>query len=164
MKQNLKHPEFLITAALLLILFVCVCCSSKAQQYQEKETTANGIYTHAGAGSSAGFFAGQWLAGYRQGNKTIAAGFTVLPNNTQPVLFKLSAGYNIINRIHVYAAAVRVTYSHDDKKRNYNTYGFGAQYHIAHYDRGTFYGGLYYTPGFTTLLIGMSYNLMHKPE
>ena len=160
MKQLLKNTELWLT--MLCIACLLLCFKSHAQ-YKEKQTTTTGIFTHAGIGSSAGYFSGQWILGWRQHNTTIAAGFTVLPNNTQPVLFKLIAGYNIINRIHLYAAAVRTTYSADDESRNYTTYGLGAQYHIAHFDRGTIYGGLYYTPGFTTVLIGMSYNLMHKP-
>lgn len=160
-----NNPEFILTAIIALV--ICFCCKtakSQQRQYQPRETTPTGVFTYAAAGTTAGFFNGEWFVGYRQHKTSISLGFNVIPNNTQPVLFQLRAGYNFLKHFHVHASAVRVNYSLDDKTRNYNTYNAGLQYHFSFFDRGTIFTGINYTPGFTSLLIGMSYNLMHKPN
>lgn len=163
MKQNLKHPEFLITAAVLFIVFFCACYCCKAQQYQEKETTSNGIIFTVGGGITNKYLGVDLQAGYRINKYTLSLAYLALPESSQPAIFQLRAGINLLKHWHVYAAPAKVMFSGDDKTRNYYSYAIGVQYHTKPWDRGTFWIGTQYTPAYTSILIGMSYNLMHKP-
>lgn len=154
--------ELYIVIVLFIVLALLNSNKAKGQCYQPMQTTTNGVFTYGGAGVTKGFFSGELVAGWRQKNISLAVGFNSIPNNTMPVLFQTRAGVNIGNRWHVYAAAVRVTYSSDDKSRNYNTWAVGLQYHTLHFDRGSIYYTAHYAPGFVGVGVGMSYNLMKE--
>jgi hypothetical protein len=151
-----------LVIALMMLVFLLTGTKAKAQCYEPQQTTTNGVFTYAAAGSTNGFFSGEWLTGWRQNKLSVGIGFNALPNNTQPVLFQLRAGYNVTDRLHVYAAGVRITHSADDKSRNYNTYTVGVQYHTLHFDRGSVFITAHYTPGYAGAGIGMSYNLVKE--
>lgn len=160
-----RNPEFIITALIaLLICFLCKTGKAQYRQYQPKETTPNGIILTGAGGITNKYFAADLQAGYRIGNYTLSLAYLALPHNTQPVIFQLRAGINILNHWHVYAAPAKVMFSGDDKTRNYYSYAIGLQYHTKPWDRGSFWIGTQYTPAYTSILIGMSYNLMHKAE
>jgi len=159
-----NNPEFILTAIIALV--ICFCCKTGKSQsfYKESETTHYGVFGTIGAGRSVPGFAVEVNAGFRYKYASLSIGHVAIKANDQPTMFNITAGYNITNSIRLSGGIVKLSYNYDDTRRNYYTYTAGAQYHFYHFDRGTFYGGLYYTPGFTSLLIGMSYNLMHKPN
>lgn len=160
MKTLFKNTEFWLT--MLCIACLLLCLSGKAQ-YAAKQTTATGVNISFAGGISSNYFAVDLQAGYRINNLSLSLAYLALPDASQPVIFQLRAGINLFNRIHAYAGPVRVMHSADNKERNYNSYSIGLQYHTMHFDRGTIWFGTQYTPGYTSILIGMSYNLIHKP-
>lgn len=126
------------------------------------EPKLSGFTTYGAAGITNGFFSADVHAGARINKLVLTAGYLAIPNNTQPALFQLRAGTIIGYRWHVYAGVVRVMYSTDDKKRNYNTYSVGIQYHTLHYDRGSVFYHANYSPGFVSAGVGMCFNLINK--
>lgn len=166
-KNELKMKEFSHVALFFILVFlICLLgakkCSSQCYTYQPKQTTENGAVIFFGAGISNGYFAHELHAGYRVHNTSLTAGYISLPNNTQPALLQLRAGYNITQRWHVYAGAVHILYSTDDKSRNKTTWATGIQFHTFHFDRGTVYTSVNYSPVFVTATVGVSYNLMKE--
>ena len=133
----------------LIAIMMMVCISGMAQFWAE-----------LGAGSTNGFFQAELQGGYRSRNMTASVGYIALMNNTQPALFNVRVGYVAAERLHVYGGYVRVNYSSDDKSRNFNSWQLGAQYLLAHYDRGTMYAGTSYTGNnMLSFNVGFTYNL-----
>ncbi|HLO39097.1 MAG TPA: hypothetical protein VK173_11415 [Lacibacter sp.] len=164
-KPELKPKEFgAVILFFLLVFFIALLTFKKSngQCYEPQQTTTNGVFTYASANSTNGFFAGEWITGYRIKKVSLGIGFHAIPNNTQPVLFQLRAGYNVTERLHVFVAGTRVTHNLDDKSRNKSTYSIGAQYHTLHFDRGSVFITAQYTPGYIGAGVGMSYNLVKE--
>ena len=155
MKQTLRTKQIsrVVLFFILVILISMVGHKCSAQV---------GFTAYGAAGMTNRYFSADVHAGARVNHLVFTAGYLALPHNTQPALFQLRAGTIIGYRWHVYAGAVRVMYSSDDKKRNYNTYSVGVQYHTLHYDRGTVFYHANYSPGFVSAGVGMSFNLVNK--
>ena len=129
-----------------------------------KNATAQ-MFCEIGPGVTNGYFSGELQAGYRYGNTIATVGYIAIPNNTQPVLFNVRGGMILKERLLMYAGYVRVMQSSDMKQLNYNTWQVGAQYHMLHFDRGTFYiGSTYSGDKRISAHIGMTYNLSRGLE
>lgn len=132
-----------------ILMFLIGAISSKAQ-----------VILLGGAGMSNKYFSAELQAGYRFNNATLTAGYIALPEDNQPALFNVRAGYVIAERVHVYGGYVKVMYSMDDKSRNSNTWQVGAQYLFCYYDRGSFYfGGNYTGNKMISAHVGMTFQL-----
>lgn len=153
--------EVYIMLTIALVLMV-LTLTGKAQAYQPKQTTTSGVFTYATVNSTNGFFAGEWITGYRVHKLSAGIGFNALMNSTQPVLFQTRVGCNVTEWLHVYVAATRIMHSSDDKSRNYNSYTTGLQLHAVKFDRGSMFFTAHYTPGYVGCGVGMSYNLVKE--
>lgn len=142
-------------AIVIIIALYCICSHKATAQ----------MFCEIGPGVTNGYFSGELQAGYRYGNTIASVGYIAIPNNTQPVLFNVRGGLFLKERVMMYAGYVRVMQSSDMKQLNYNTWQFGAQYHMLHFDRGTFYiGSTYSGDKRISAHIGMTYNLSRGLE
>lgn len=163
MKQKIRSFEFSAVALFFIFVFLLAMLGQKCHaQCWPEQPKQHGAFTYAAAGVTNGFFSAELHAGYRYKQAAVTIGYLSIPNNTQPALFQARAGVLLGNRWHVYGGAVRVVYNTDDKSRNYNTWTAGVQFHTLHYDRGTIYYHLNYSPGFISGGIGMSFNLLNE--
>ena len=106
------------------------------------------------------YLGGELQVGYRKNNTFISTGYIAMLHNSQPALFNVRGGVIVKERALLYAGYVRHHKSNHDKWLNYDTWQLGGQYHFCFYDKGTFFITCTYTnPGFTTVGVGMSYNL-----
>lgn len=136
-------------ATVAILLFILISLTGKSQ-----------VFAEMGAGMTNKYFSAELQAGYRYSNVFASAGFITIPNNTQPVLFNIRAGLFLQERAMIYAGYVRNQMSTDFKWLNKNGWQVGAQYHFAHFDKGTVYIGANYTSGnYVSAMLGMSYNL-----
>lgn len=164
MKQKIKFKTYGAVALFFILVFLITLFAWKKSNAQcwPVEQKQNGAFVYAAAGMTNGFFSGEMHMGYHRNKVVLSAGYVAIPNNTQPVLFQIRAGYVIGNRWQVYAGPVRIIYDVDDKSRNSNTFTVGVQYHTLHYDRGSIYYHANYSPGFISAGVGMSFNLVNK--
>jgi hypothetical protein len=158
-KPELKPKELAAVLIFFFLMFFITAFASKCNG----QTRA---HLQVSAGITKKVFAVELHTGVIDNNNiTYTVGFNALPHAAAPVLFQTRIGYLIANRVHVYAGAVRVTYSADDKARNYNTYAVGATVHIGeYYDRGGFYLTAGYSPAHFNVGLGMSFNLIKMEQ
>lgn len=138
----------------ILCLFLLVSFNADSQ-----------VFVLGGAGISNKYFSAELQTGYRYQQTTLSIGYIALPEQNQPALFNIRAGYVIAERVHVYGGYVKVMYSLDDKSRNSNTWQVGTQYLFSHYDRGSFYAGVNYTGNkMLSAHLGMTFQLVNQSE
>lgn len=158
-KVQLRPGAFLKAVMFLCMLLYCCIVAQKCH------AQIRGFITGS-AGVCSNVFAAELHAGAVYNNRTVSVGYNVMPHAAAPALFQTRVGYVIANRVHVYAGAVRVMYSTDDKQRNYNTYNVGATVHITkkYYQNGGFFITANYSPRFVNVGVGMSFNLVKTEQ
>jgi hypothetical protein len=167
-KTSIKTKEFLLVALFFMIVSLITVfafkCNAQCYTYQPGQTSKHGLTAYMAAAATKLKPGIELQAGYRYEFIALTAGYVVILDAAEPVLFQIRLGGIIKNRFHVYAGYVRVTKSSDDKTQNYNSYAAGLQYHFMHFDTGTFYTTFNYTPRFPTVGIGMTINLVKEPK
>ncbi|HEX4877593.1 MAG TPA: hypothetical protein VFV31_13035 [Chitinophagaceae bacterium] len=121
-------------------------------------TTYGQLWTSLGAGMTNKYLSSELQIGARVGQNTLSVGYIAMPEQSQPSLFNIRAGY-LIGMVHIYAGYVHVLKSTDYKHRNYNTWQVGGSYNFCYYKRTTFFVSSSFSPKFITANVGMSYNL-----
>lgn len=134
---------------LLIIIFTISCLTSSKAQF----------IVNGGAGLTNFHFTGELQAGYKFKWITLSTGYTSLVSSNQPIIFNTRLGVVMLKKFHLYTGYSRVTYSTDDRRKNYNDWQIGGQYFLCEYKDLSVYTGFMYTSKFYTTSIGMALNL-----